>query len=260
MGSTNTKIHNLLLDQALANIPSKFRKKLIDTYLEIKRNQAESRFDSTGISGGKFCEVMIRLLQHEVFGNSTPFGQQIQNMADECRKLVTSSKSASIESIRIILPRAVVFLYTLRNKRGIGHVGGDIDANKIDAMTIARNADWIVCELIRIFHKLSLEEAQDIVDGISFRNLPIVWEIAGKKRVLREGLSAKQQVLLLLYSEPNLAILSEDLCSWVEYAPSMFRPRVLSGLHKERLIEHDPESEVVYLSPKGAALVEDKLL
>ena len=260
MVSTCTKSHSALLDNALANIPAKFKKQLIDVYLEIKRNQSESRFDSTGLSAGKFCEVVIRLLQHEVFGNSTPFGKKIPNMADECRKIITSQKSSATESIRNIIPRAIIFIYTLRNKRGIGHVGGDVDANAIDSMTISRTADWIICELIRIYHKLSLEEAQDIVDSISVRNLPIVWEVAGKKRVLREGLNAKQQVLLLLYSEQDSAVLSEDLCACVEYPPNMFKTRVLSKLHKERLIEHDQESEVIYLSPKGAALVEEQLL
>jgi hypothetical protein len=48
----------------------------------------------------------------------------------------------------------------MRNKRGIGHVAGDVDANAIDIATMARTADWIVCELIRINHGLSLEEAQ----------------------------------------------------------------------------------------------------
>ena len=128
MASTNTKSHSTLLDNALANIPAKFKKKLIEVYLEIKRNQSESRFDSTGLSAGKFCEVVIRLLQHEVFGNSTPFGIKIPNMADECRKIITSPITSSTESVRNIIPREIIFIYTLCNKRGIGHVGGDVDA------------------------------------------------------------------------------------------------------------------------------------
>ena len=104
----------------------------------------------------------------------------------------------------------------MRNKRGIGHVGGDIDANSIDTMAISRNADWIICELIRVYHKLPIEEAQDLIDSILVRSLPIVWEVAGKKRVLKDGLTAKQKALVLLYSEPNAAILTEDLCAWVE--------------------------------------------
>jgi hypothetical protein len=54
-----------------------------------------------------------------------------------------------------------------------------------------RNADWVICELIRVFHGLSLEEAQVIVDAIAMRELPDIWAVAGKKRVLKKGLSRR---------------------------------------------------------------------
>jgi hypothetical protein len=107
---------------------------------------------------------------------------------------------------------------------------------------------------------MPIEEAQDLINSISIKSIPIVWEIAGKKRVLKDGLNAKQKSLLLLYTESDAAVLTEDLCSWVEYSPSMFAKRVLDDLHKDRLIEYDRESELVYLSPKGAKLVENDLL
>lgn len=256
----STKPSNSILDQALAKIPKILRDKLIQTYLEVKRGQSESKYEAAGLNAGKFCEVTVRLLQQEITGTYTPFGKKISDMADECRKLITAQNTATPESIKIIIPRAIVFLYTMRNKRGIGHVGGDIDANRIDTMVISRNADWIICELIRVYHKLPLEEAQDLIDSISVRNLPIVWEVAGKKRVLKEGLTAKQKILVLLYSQSDAAVLTEDLCAWIEYTPAMFTKRVLDDLHKNRLIEHDKEAELVYLSPKGAKIVEDELL
>lgn len=262
MASTNTSQPSALLDSALAGVPdSKLRSKLIEAYLEVKRAQAEGRFDLAGLNAGKFCEVALRIAQQRVLGSSTPLGKKIANFADECRALVTSPTAAAPESIREIIPRALVFLYTVRNKRGIGHVGGDVDANRVDALTMVQIADWVVCELIRLFHGLSLEEAQDIVDALSTRQLPIIWEVGGKKRVLRTGLSAADEVLLLLYAENQQAVLTEDLCSWVEYSnPSVFRRKVLQKLHSDRLVEYDTESELVHLSPKGVAKVESELL
>ena len=87
---------------------------------------------------------------------------------------------------------------------------------------------------------MPLEEAQDLIDSVSVKSLPIIWEVAGKKRVLREEFNSKQKVLLLLYSQSDAAVLTEDLCSWVEYNPSMFARRVLNDLHQKRLIEYDP--------------------
>lgn len=257
----STKSPSPILDSALANIPRAFRSRVIQTYLDLKRNCAESRYEAAGLTVGKFCEVVLRILQEKVEGSYTPFGTKINNYADACRRLVTAPQTAGNESQRVILPRALVYLYTMRNKRGIGHVGGDVDPNGIDIATMARTADWIVCELIRIYHGLSLEEAQDIVDGISVRELPTIWEVAGKKRVLKEGLKARDQVLLLLYSSPHSAVLVEDLCDWVEYSNTTdFKNKVVRTLHKERLVEHDKDSDTVILSPKGAAFVEGNLV
>jgi hypothetical protein len=256
----STRKRDPILAAALANVPSAFRQKLIDSYLSLKKNSLEARYDAAGLSAGKFCEVALRLLQQKVLANFTPFGTRINNYADECRKLTVSPTTAASESERTVIPRALVFLYTMRNKRGIGHVGGGVDANAIDISAMVRTADWIVCELIRINHGLSLEEAQDIVDGISVRQLPTVWEVAGKKRVMKEGLQAKDEALLLLYSDPNSSVLLEDLCEWVEYSnPSTFKA-VIRGLHKKRFLEFDEDNEAVILSPKGAEYVEANLI
>ena len=249
------------LIQALAGVPGKFRNRLVKAYLELKRNHFEGRHEAAGLSAGKFCEVALRHLQKAVLGAETPFGRKIPNFADECRKLITSPTGAAVESLRVIIPRALVFIYTMRNKRGIGHVGGDVEANAIDSATLARVADWVIAELIRVHHGLSLEEAQGLVDGLAVREMPQVWEVGGKKRILRPGLVSKEQTLLLLYSNPDTHALVEDLFEWVEYSTlAMYKRKVLRPLHTGRLIEFDEEEGIVYLSPLGATEVEDRLL
>jgi hypothetical protein len=256
----STKSRNPVLASALANIPSTLRPRLIQTYLDLKKSYVEARYDTGGLAAGKFCEVVLRVLQQKVRGTSTPLGTKISNYVDECNRLLNAPITAGNESERIVIPRALVFLYTMRNKRGIGHVGGDVDANAIDIAAMTKIADWIVCELIRINHGLSLEEAQDIVDNLSVRQLPTIWEVAGKKRVLKEGLKAKDQTLLLLYSSQNSAVLLEDLCDWVEYSnPQVFK-RIIRELHKQRFLEFDEDSESVILSPKGVEYVEKQLI
>ncbi len=259
--SSSTSRSKPPLEQALANVPAQFRTKIVKAFLDVKKRLSEENDESLGLAAGKFCECVLRLLQHEILKSWTPFGQKIPDFTVECRNLVESPKTAGPESLRTVVPRALVFVYTLRNKRGIGHVGGDVDANHIDAMTIARACDWIVCELIRTFHNLSLEEAQDLVDNLAQRNLPEVWNVAGKKRVLRDGLCFKDQVLLLCYVAQENAVFAEDLLSWVEYANvSRFRSAVLGSLHAARLIEYDRDNDQVILSPKGVQEVETRIL
>lgn len=260
-------LHNSsLLDEALGKIEKGFKKRIINTYLELKarsvKAQHSKEFDAAGISAGKFCETLFRFIQHEVqTGVYTPFSEKIGNFSKELIAFEQKPKTVAHESIRLTIPRALIVIYTLRNKRGIGHVGGDIDANAIDAATIIKVGDWIIAELIRIYHTLSFEDAQAVIDSLNTKSIPVIWEINSKKRVLKKGLSFKEQVLLLTYSETDNAAAVEDLFEWTEYSSqSMFKSSVLLPLHKEKLIEYDKELEFVHLSPLGIYEVEEKLL
>lgn len=158
------------------------------------------------------------------------------------------------------MPRALAFAYTLRNKRGVGHVAGDVEANEIDAATAVRVADWCLCELIRFFHNMPIEDAQALLDALAVRQLPAVWSVGGVRRVLTPGLDAKQQVLLLLYGE-GVGVPVEDLFAWVEYSRlDHFRARVLVPLHRGRLVELDRSTDTVTISPLGSRRVEEEIL
>lgn len=253
------------LENALKSLSSKFRGRIIDTYLELKfrysKSHHDSEFDSAGISSGKFCETTLRFLQHELVGTYTPFGQQIKNFSNEVEVLGRIDKAKGNDSKRILIPKALGLIYTIRNKRGIGHIGGDIEANKIDSATIVRVADWVLCELIRMYHNLSIEEAQDVIDALATRTLPDVWEVNGKKRILRKDLDFKQQVLLLLYSETQNGVAIEDLFLWTQYSNfSMFKRNVVLPLHKNKCIEYDTETKYVHISPLGINEVENSIL
>jgi hypothetical protein len=200
-------------------------------------------------------------LQQQLTGTSIPFGTRITNFSEECAKLERLPQAAGHESLRVLIPRALNFVYTLRSKRGIGHVGGDVDANQIDGATAVRVADWCICELIRLFHALSLEEAQAIVDAMSVRQLPQVWAVVGRRRILDTSLDYKSQTLLLLYSDAQTGVPSEDLYEWTEHPNfGYFKRDVLRPLHTARMVEYDRETEIVVISPLGVRRVEDELL
>lgn len=250
-----------VLDAALAGIRSEIRSRLISAYLRVRTAYANGNFDNVGQRAGFFCECVLRALQDQLTGTFTPFGVPLPVFHDECVRLQSSPKSAGPESIRVIVPRAVDFLYTLRNKRGIGHIGGDVDANQIDAATCRRVCDWCVCELLRVYHQLSLEEAQSILDSLAVRELPQIWRVGGKRRLLNHELDYKSHVLVLLHGEVDGTALVEDLFEWVEHPRmSNFTSRILDTLHQKRLIEFDRETGTVVLSPKGAEKVEREIL
>lgn len=248
------------LETALSSLPVPLRSRLLSRYRDLKAAYVNGQYDACGLRAGRLCEVLIRVLQNELTGGHTPFGTKLDAFDRECLRLEKLPKSAGAEGMRVIMPRALNFLYTLRNKRGIGHEGGDVDANQIDAATAVRVADWCIAELIRVVHAISLEEAQGLLDAIAEREVPQVWEVANAKRVLDPSLNYREQTLLLLYTE-EAPVPVEDLFAWVEHPRmSNFRTHVLLPLHRDRLIEYDRETETAVLSPTGAERVDDEII
>jgi len=252
---------NSSLEKALSNIPDIFRKRLIMEYIEIKKLFNERKFEFSCMKAGKFCETLLRFLQECLTGNYTPFGTKISNFINECDNLAKTPKSAGNESLRILIPHSLKFLYSVRSKRGIGHVPGDIDPNEMDSTVCVSLVDWIMAELIRIYHGIPIENAVDLINSLLTRHIPLIWEVSGKRRILDTTLSVKEKVLVLLYSVPDRKIPVKDLFEWVEYSRIyLFKANILIPLHNIKLIEYNKKNEIVILSPTGIKIVENEIL
>lgn len=163
-------------------------------------------------------------------------------------------------SLRVLIPRVLPVLYDIRNNRGVGHVGGDVDPNFMDATMVHGMASWTLAELIRIFHGVSTKDAQETVDALVERRIGLVWAFEDIRRVLDPKMRKDGQTLVLLYSKPSWVPVA-DLFRWVEYSTEgNFRNQVLERLHKKRLIEYDKNQSRARISPLGSGHVEAKLL
>ena len=80
-------------------------------------------------------------------------------------------------------------------------------------------------------------------------------------RVLNPRLSAKEKTLLILYVVFPDSRHVQALLKDIEYSnPSVFRGKVLSTLHKERLVEYNQEQDVCRILPPGIQYVEKRIL
>ena len=151
-------------------------------------------------------------------------------------------------------------LYDIRNNRGVGHVGGDVDPNFMDATVVLAMAGWVLAELVRVFHGVGTQEAQETIDALVERKISLVWAVEKIRRVQDPKMKKESQTLVLLYSKPAW-VSEQDLCAWVEYSTnSMFRTKILVPLHKARLIEFDATGGRARISPLGAKKVEQDIL
>lgn len=244
---------------ALGNLPPELRQELLDCFNEIVVNFREGRWGPSELDTGKLVEIVYTILRGYIDGSFPTHATKPANVLGACRALEQESTSFP-RSVRIQIPRLLVTLYEVRNNRGVGHVGGEVNPNQMDATLVFYSAKWIIAELVRIFHNVDIPVASDTVEALMERELPIVWRVGDIKRILQAKLSMKEKVLLLLYSEAS-SLTEKQLVEWTEHSnTAVFRRDVLVVGHKTRLWEFNKSSKLVTLSPLGIQQVESNLL
>ena len=243
----------------LGAVPAALEVELFDRYREIERNFRERRWEPSELNGGKLCEVAYSILRGHIDGSFPSSASKPPNFVDACIGLA-KAPSVFSRSVRIQIPRVLMALYEIRNNRGVGHVGGDVNPNYMDAVCVLQMAKWVVAELIRVFHDVSVDEASSLVDALSEREISLIWDTGQVKRVLDNSLTMLQKTLALLYSSTAPLKESEILESLEHSNPSVFRRDVLRKAHKNRLLEYHQSERTLKISPLGVKKFEEEVL
>ncbi len=244
---------------ALVAVPPSLRDPLIAALNEIATNFAAHKWEPSELNGGKLCETAYTILRSHVDGTWAAKPNKPRDFVTACRDFENADKTKFPQSVRVTTPRLLMALYEIRNNRGVGHAGGDVDANHMDATLVLTGAKWVVAELIRIFHGVTTAEATAIVDALVERVVPTIWTIGATRRVLATGLSMKDKTLLLLYASADW-VSEADLVGAIEHSnASVYRRDVLATAHKDRLIEYEATNRRAHISPLGVDYVEKRL-
>jgi hypothetical protein len=243
-------------DQALASLPDGLREPLLQEFDSIVSNYLETRWAPSELSGGRFCEIVYTILEGYATGNYSSSPSKPRNFVDACRRL--ESHAGVPRSFQILMPRLLPALYEIRNNRGVGHVGGDVDSNFMDATAVVSMASWVMAEMIRVLHGVSTSEAQQLVDNLVERRLPLVWKSGDIRRVLDPQISLKDQILLLIASA-SIRVQVDQLFQWLDYGNRAYFNRLLRQLHRDRFVEFNEESQEAELLPPGFDYVSNLL-
>jgi hypothetical protein len=217
---------------ALSAIPAGLRDPLLEEYQTIVQNWLEQRWLPSELHGGRFSEIVYTILDGHAKSKYAATPSKPSNFVDACKKLENNSHVP--RSFQILIPRMLPALYEVRNNRNVGHVGGDVDPNHMDSMMVLSMANWIMAELVRVFHGLTIAQAQQVVDALAEVRIPVVWSDGGGiKRVLRPELKLNEQVLILVsVSVPDVT--SRELIGWIEEDDKGYFIRTIRNLHKKR--------------------------
>lgn len=247
---------NTLNPQIIGQLPATLRDELVQAYSEIVRNFRERRWEPSELNAGKLCEIVYSIVRGLIDGSYPTRSYKPSNMVDACRALEQADSARFPRSVRIQIPRMLMALYEIRNNRGVGHVGGDVNPNEMDATCTLHMSQWLMAELVRLFHDTTTDNAARTVAALVERTLPSIWQVDSVFRILDTNRSMRDQTLLHLYrsTEP---LAERDLVAWTEHSnASVYRRDVLRPLHRDRLVEYNEQERRVTMSPKGIAEAE----
>lgn len=139
------------------------------------------------------------------------------------------------------------------------HLADDIDPNLQDTSFVTSNLDWILAEFIRLYHKVSANDATKIIDGIVTRKVPVIEDFDGSLKVLNPKLKVSGYILVLLYERGSAGANFSELEKWVRPSMRGNLRRTLNGMVDDALL-HENDAGIYFLTKLGRQEVETRNL
>lgn len=243
-----------------AGIPTALSKRLLKEYSEAKRRFYLGDHQPTSVEAGRFAEAAIRVLEHAVLGSYTPLGKTLPPLDARRLSQFEAGASAAHESLRIHIPRALFSVYAFRNKRDAAHLADGISANLQDATYLVGVLDWVLAELVRLYHDVEPAEAQAIIDDLVVREVPVIDEIAGQP-VLSKSLILSDRILVFLYrAGRDRGLPIPELQRQMRHADRGNLTKSVKRLDEKGLALLHPETGRAHITSAGMADVEARQL
>ncbi len=200
-------------------LSTQFTKKHVDSlikhYKEMVRAYQAGDWELSLIKGGKFIEAVIKAI-YLYCGKTLPPARQFKVGA-----ILRSMEQVTgyDDTVRLLIPRAGIFLYDIVSNRGARHDPDQIDPNKMDASATLPIASWVLAEMIRFAAKGSStpEETLRITELLSEKKYPYFEDIDGRLYINIRNLNPRELGLLLLNAH---------------YPDRISRPELSAAIHR----------------------------
>lgn len=216
-----------------AGIPAELVRALLDAFAEAKRRFYRDDLRPSEIEGARFSEAVFRVLEWATTQTYTPLGGTLPKVPALMGRLEQTVTAP--ESVRFHMPRALRLIYDVRNKRDVAHLGDGIDPNQQDATMVVRNMEWVLAELVRLYHNVAPATAHGMIVDLVSKDIPLIQEFDGFPRVLKQ-MKASDHNLALLYWRGSEGASLEELRSWARAAMRTNLKRTLGNLDVKDLV------------------------
>lgn len=184
---------------------------LFSEYMELERRYYFGDWSPAECNAGRFCEALVSPLSLLDRGFST--NQSPSVFAD---KLVNPDVPHNLNPVdRRNISKMMLSIYEIRSSRNSVHFAPGYSADYVDSMVTMASCKWLLCEFIRLGSGTPNQKTAELLRGLAQLGDPIIFEVQGRPVVMRTGLSAPKELLLLLLHRPGYSATKSEL---VEFA------------------------------------------
>lgn len=188
---------------------------LVDSFADQEARFSVGDFGPATLNGGRFCEAVARILYHidsGVLSEQKELNACLSFVEDDRNEHLYSGRDSALQICRVL--RSV---YKVRSKRGAVHLSPHYTANEMDARYVVESCRWIFGELLRLhWNERETRRLGVIVQDLVRYEVPLIWEYDGRPLVLRVGLTAADEILLILRWYGTLGASRADISTAVK--------------------------------------------
>ncbi len=200
-----------LIDSMSPIVDRKFIELVFAEFASLEKRYYFGDWSPAECDAGRFCEALVNPLSLLDRGSTTT-----QSPSVFATKLVNVDIPHNLSaSDRKNLSKVMMSVYEIRSSRNSVHFAPGYSADYVDSMVTVASCKWLLCELVRLASGRPNEETAKLLRGLAQLGDPVIFELEGRPIVMRLGLSATQEILLLLLHRPGYASTKSDL---IEYA------------------------------------------
>lgn len=193
---------NDLITELGSVVDPTFAAAIVQSYVEMQQRFLAGDWKPAELDGGRLCEALARALYQLDTGTIT----HSQLPKELCEK-IEDEKNLRPHNLgladRTHLCKAVSLVYKFRSARGPVHISPVYTANYMDSMLVLHAGKWLFAEFLRIAWKADQQLVADTIAQIVQLQHTFIHELDGKPLVLIPGISAREEILLLIGNAPE---------------------------------------------------------
>lgn len=227
---------------------------LVEAYIEMQKRFIAGDWGPAELNGGRLCEAAARCLYQLDFDKIT-HSKLPGKIMEELEKEGITHKLKPKQ--RFHITKVIGVVYKFRSDRGAVHISPEYTADYMDSMLMIHASKWIFAELLHLAWNKDKRVLQEIIENIVQLDHSLIHEMGGKPLVLAKGISAPEEILLLLNHAPGNQLSRADLKDQAHQKPGNITT-ALTRMIKTKEIR--TAGDEIALTPSGQKRVREDII